>query len=99
MGLIIDVLSYAIIFIIFMITVHVYFAIPVFLYKWFSVMYDRIGVEYESFVEEEKPTPVTKQPEVVEKKGASKWDWKEYRRHSHDTSFVDASMWLSMGDD
>jgi len=38
-------------------------------------------------IQQEKSTP------------ANKWDWKEYRRHSHDTSFVDASMWLSMGDD
>ena len=37
--------------------------------------------------------------EEQSKKPASKWDWKEYRRHSHDTSFVDAAMWLSMGDD
>jgi len=44
---------------------------------------------------------VTKQPKVVKKEEAksNKWDWKEYRRHSHDTSFIDASMWLSMGDD
>jgi len=41
---------------------------------------------------------VTKQPEVVKKK-ENKWDWEEYRRHSHDTSFIDAAMWLSMGDD
>jgi len=37
--------------------------------------------------------------EEEKKTSASKWDWQEYRRHSHDTSFVDASMWLSMGDD
>ena len=95
MDLIINALSYAVIFIIFMVTVHVYFAIPVLLYKWFDVMFERIGAEYEK---KEEATPVTKQPEVV-KKATSKWDWEEYRRHRHDTSFVDASMWLSMGDD
>lgn len=39
------------------------------------------------------------EPTKVVKKKTNRWDWKEYRRHSHDTSFVDASMWLSMGDD
>tara|TARA_R100000458_G_scaffold42268_1_gene40115 strand:- start:211 stop:540 length:330 start_codon:yes stop_codon:yes gene_type:complete len=109
MGLIFDTLSYAFVFVIFMITVYLYFAIPVFLCKWFDIWFNRISNPNEEkyvwakllvrdeglvLVEENKPEEIKE----IERKN-SKWDWKEYRRHSHDTSFVDASMWLSMGDD
>lgn len=43
-----------------------------------------------------------KQQEVQEegfKREPSRWDWTEYRRHRHEETFVEASMWLSMGDD
>ena len=37
--------------------------------------------------------------ERVFKREPSRWDWNEYRRHRHEEAFVEASMWLSMGDD
>ena len=69
--------------------------IPQFLFALLSLLSNCIQVQEE--VPKKEKTQQTKKEGF--KRKPSRWDWKEYRRHRHEEAFVEASMWLSMGDD